>query len=62
MGSEAYYRLIQACQMSMESPRRVDEEFVEDHKQEIIDEWYDLYAFSNDVHFHSVSPFLNEVS
>ena len=34
------------------------DEFVEAHKQEIIDEWYDLYAFSNDVVEHSVKPFL----
>ena len=34
------------------------DEFVEDHKQEIIDEWYDIYAFSKDLVKHSVSPFL----
>ena len=34
------------------------DEFVEDHKQEIIDEWFDLFAFSNDVVNHSTKPFL----
>ena len=34
------------------------DEFVEDHKEEIINEWYDLFAFSEDLVKHSVAPFL----
>ncbi len=34
------------------------DEFVEIHRNDIIDEWHEIYTFSNDVVDHAVEPFL----